>query len=146
MNKISTYNYSWLWMYRNFIALLSVGFCLFLLTIITKGMQTLIDDPLPTLFIWFVICIFSILRVYKERSLTKRLIIDNHIVKIIRYNKKVTDFDISEISKLEILEPSKSINGFAIKEMLIKIYGKDDCIVPVNIKNFDELFEVLSGG
>ncbi len=140
-----TYKYSLLWRGRNITALLAIGALLFTVAGIKNGLVPTMEEPWRIVMIWLLFCIFTLPQVYKERALAKTVIINEDNVTINCFNGSVTKFKLSEVSKIDILETSESLNYYLEKEMVIVIIGREDkCIVPVNIEHFDELFGVLS--
>ncbi|USH01469.1 hypothetical protein K6Q96_11215 [Grimontia kaedaensis] len=142
---MKTYDYSLLWRARHLILIFVAGTVPFTLTVIKQGISPMLEDPSAILGIWALLSIGAVQRMIKERRLTKSILINGKEVVHVRTDGAVKEFNIDKISKIKILDVSQSSNGYKEKEMIIELKQNDEkLIVPVNIRQFDELYSILA--
>lgn len=142
----SVHDCSIFWKQRYLIGFGLTGIFIFLLIVFTQGVELIFDDPYSFLFIW---CVFGCLytyRSYVEGNLAGRVLIDDDLVEVILHSGKSKRFVVSDIEKLRVLGARRSINGFGVRELEIKLSDENKIHVPVNIKGYPELYKVLSEG
>ncbi|KKD60997.1 hypothetical protein RN22_08110 [Grimontia sp. AD028] len=140
-----TYDYSFLWRARHLILIFVAGAVPLTLVTIKQGISPILEDPLVILAIWALLSIGAVVRIIKERSLTKSISISGKEVVHIRTDGAVKEFTIDKISNIKILDVSQSLNGYKEKEMILEFKQDDEkLIVPVNIRQFDELYSILA--
>ncbi|WP_281545547.1 hypothetical protein [Grimontia sp. SpTr1] len=140
-----TYDYSLLWRARHLILIFVAGAIPFTLVTIKQGISPILEDPLVILAIWALLSIGAVVRIIKERSLTKSISINGKEVVHIRTDGAVKEFTIDKISNIKVLDVSQSLNGYKEKEMILEFKQDDEkLIVPVNIRQFDELYSILA--
>lgn len=142
MNATKIFDYSWGWNHRIIIRI--VLSCMGMLALFSIGgnLNDIVADPLPFLFFGGLICIPNIWALRNERKTAKQIVVNGQTVKITSYNN-VTIFDMSEISKIKRLDKKHTKNSFHVKEIVVKVHGKSDCVIPINISNFRSLYKSL---
>jgi hypothetical protein len=107
------------------------------------NLNDIVADPLPFLFFGGLICIPNIWALRNERKTAKQVVVNGQTVKITSYNNIVTIFKMSEISEIKRLNKKHTKNSFHVKEIVVKVHGKSDCVIPINIRNFRTLYKRL---
>ncbi|WP_028025649.1 hypothetical protein [Enterovibrio calviensis] len=139
------YNYSLMWRIRHVTVILVAGAVPFTLAAIKLGIIPILEEPSVVIYIWALLSLITIPRIIKERTLTDSIFIEKDRVKNIRCNGITTEFSISDISKVTIVDTSESLNGFKEKEMIVQLKNSSEkIVVPVNILGFNDLYYHLT--
>ncbi|MGI2030433.1 hypothetical protein [Endozoicomonas acroporae] len=145
MYDAAIYSYSLLWRFRYLASFMITGLLVFLMIALPQGLDSIGNDPFTPLFITTLMGVGYTYRFWYERKLAKKIIIRGMEVTFENHLGKTIAFSISDIETIEVIGSMKSINGFGINELVLKITGGIECIIPININDYHSMYLALKG-
>ena len=144
MSNRVVYSYHWAW--RNRLLIRTIFSCVFIamLMVIFRGLEYALNEP-SVFIVWsFVIVVYNMSEIPRERKVVRNVIIKGNEIKIVRYNNEETVFKLGDISCISKVDRKHGFGGYPVEQLLVSVNEKGDFKIPVNINNFEKMCQQLN--